>query len=67
MISTAPVRLYSIPRVAEHLDTSRSTIYRLIDDGELIAVDIGREGRQRKRVREDDLARYVDSLPSATS
>lgn len=53
-------RVFSIPETAERLAVSRNTVYRLISDGALRAVNVGRQGKPRTRVREDDLARFID-------
>ena len=64
------VRLYSIPETAELLGVSTDTVYRLVYDTEsgqvdgLRAIDIGRDGRRRLRIRADDYEDYVNSLSS---
>ena len=48
--------LYSIPDAAKRLSVSRSTIYRLIDDGALLTISV----RSRQRVTAKSLAKYVE-------
>ncbi|RFA14240.1 hypothetical protein B7R22_05475 [Subtercola boreus] len=55
------VRLHTIPSVADHLGTSVDTVYRLIHDGAIRTVDIGRDGRSRFRVRADHLQEFIDA------
>lgn len=49
---------YKIPEVARKLSVSRSTVYRLLDSGELEYITI----RNVRRVRQIALARYLDKL-----
>jgi excisionase family DNA binding protein len=56
-------RLLTIPETAGRLACSRAHVYRLIADGSLgHPADIARPGarRAKTRVREDELARYID-------
>ena len=53
---TDPPLLYSIPDAAKRLSVSRSTIYRLIDDGALLTISV----RSRQRVTAKSLAKYVE-------
>lgn len=55
MTDCLPVRV-----VAERLSVSPKTVYRLIADGELEALDVGRRGTPRIRVPESALAAYVE-------
>jgi excisionase family DNA binding protein len=50
--------VYTIPQAAKELEVSRSTVYRLITDGELESISV----RSRKRVRRSALVRYLDDL-----
>lgn len=50
--------LHPIPEGAAHLGVSRTTFYKLVKDGEISTVKIGR----RTFVSHDELLRYVDSL-----
>jgi len=50
--------VYSIPEAARELSVSRSTIYRLISDGQLETISV----RSRRRVRHSALVRYLDTL-----
>lgn len=52
---TAP-RLLRIPEAADRLACSRGHVYNLIADGLLASVSVG----SLTRIREDDLARYID-------
>jgi excisionase family DNA binding protein len=53
---TDPVRLLTLDTVAERLATSRRTVQRLIDAGELRVV---RFGKRSVRVTERELAAFV--------
>ncbi len=50
--------LYRVNEVAADLSLSRSTVYALVRSGVLPSVRIGGS----RRIRGEDLARYVDSL-----
>jgi len=50
--------VYSIPEAARELSVSRSTIYRLISDGQLETISV----RSHRRVRRTALVRYLDML-----
>lgn len=52
-----PARLFTVEHTAEYLDTSVSTIRRLLAIGELLTV---RLSPQQVRVRADDLAAFID-------
>jgi excisionase family DNA binding protein len=55
------VQLLTIPQVMQRLGIkSKDTIYKLISDRELRVVDISTYGRSRSRVREDDLAEFIE-------
>ena len=56
------VRLYTIPDAGALLGKSRDTVYRMINAGELRAVQIIRGSRSMMRIRADDLRSYVDGL-----
>lgn len=60
-LQTAPdVTLFSIPEVAERLSISQRSVYYLIKNDKLRAVDIAvSDGRSKVRVRSDDLANYI--------
>ncbi len=53
--SHARARFLTVAEVADLLRVSSMTVYRLIKDGELPAVRVGKS----YRVREDDLDRYL--------
>ena len=53
-------RLYSIPGAAAVLGVSVRTVYRLIEQGRLRAIDISESPRPRARVRADDLQQFID-------
>ena len=59
---TAP-RLFTIIAAAEQLGCSDDHVYTLIANGALSVVDIARPGakRSKSRIREDELARYIDA------
>ncbi len=50
--------LYRVNEVASDLSLSRSTVYELVRSGVLPSVRIGGS----RRIRGEDLARYVESL-----
>lgn len=51
-------KLLSLNEVSERTALSRSTIYREIDAGRLIAVKIGKS----VRITDSELRRYIESL-----
>ena len=55
--------LYRVKEVAADLSLSRSTVYELVRSGVLPSVRIGGS----RRIRGEDLARYVDSLQRVTA
>lgn len=55
--------LISIPGTEARLSVGRTTVYKLIDLGELVRVNIGR----RSFVTADSITRYVERLSSAAS
>jgi excisionase family DNA binding protein len=57
-----PVELLPVVAAAARLRCSDMHVYRLIADGELLAVDIAQRGarRSKTRVRSDDLDAYID-------
>jgi excisionase family DNA binding protein len=57
------VRLHTIQGAAEVLGCSENHVYRLIAAGVLSAVDIAVPGarRSKTRVRDDDLASYINT------
>jgi len=58
----AGAQLLTIQQTAQRLGASENHVYRLLTSGELRAVDIAQPGslRSKTRVREDDLAAYID-------
>jgi excisionase family DNA binding protein len=56
-------RLFTIPQTADRLGTSENHVYRLIASGALRAVDVAqpKARKPKTRVREDDLAAYIDA------
>lgn len=58
----APPRAYSIPEAASIADAGRTTIYRAISAGELVARKRGR----RTVILSDDLAAWLRGLKPAT-
>lgn len=72
MTTTEPVTTHTAPRapqllgvedVADRLGVSARNVRRLLKEDSLRAVRLG----GRTLVREDDLARFVDGLPTTTS
>lgn len=53
------VRLYSVAKVAEILETGDDFVYSRIKDGSLPAVQLG-TGRSKQRIRADDLQVFID-------
>lgn len=53
--------LLTIPEVARELRVARSTVYRLINAGDLPHVTVG----TKSRVARTDLARYIEANRSA--
>jgi excisionase family DNA binding protein len=57
----AAQQLWTLDEAARITNTSRTTIQRAIRAGELRSVHIGR----KHLIRDDDLAAYINALPSA--
>ncbi|WP_162794821.1 helix-turn-helix domain-containing protein [Nonomuraea lactucae] len=55
------LQLYTIPEAAKVLGVSRSHAYRVVADGDLRVIDVGRRGGRKpmSRVRADDLADFI--------
>ncbi|WP_104162812.1 AlpA family transcriptional regulator [Cryobacterium sp. N22] len=64
MLTTPPI-LLTIPQAAEALAVSRHTIYRLVNDGLLPAVQMGAGTRSMMRVRHADCLKLVNKLATA--
>lgn len=64
----ASLVLYTPAEAAERIRASESTVYRLIADGRLRAVDISRPGakKPKTRVRSDDLDAYIEASTRET-
>jgi excisionase family DNA binding protein len=58
----ASLSLLTIKAAADRLDCSTTHVYRLIASGQLRAADIAPpgSGRTKTRVRDDDLADYIE-------
>ena len=56
-IDVAHLRLLDINDLMDMLKISRSSAYRLVDQGDLVSIRIGRA----RRVRFDDLVAFVDA------
>jgi excisionase family DNA binding protein len=54
-IAEAPTKLLTVPEVAAELAVHRRTVERLIADGQLRRVRVGRSSR----IRRDDLAEFI--------
>lgn len=53
--------LLTIPATAQRLSVQKSTVYRLIRNGDLRAVNIARTGtKPRMRIRTDDLQKFIE-------
>lgn len=63
MATKTATHLLTPAEAARHLGCSPDHIYRLVAAGALSVVDIARPGAQRSksRIREDELARYIDA------
>lgn len=59
-------QLLTVAEVAERLRCGRTHVYDLIARGELPVVDLGL-GRAKSRIREDDLAAFIDSRTRSTA
>lgn len=55
-------RLHRVPAVAKTLDVSEKTVWRMIADGRLERVKIGRS----VRVTAESLERYIDEIKAAS-
>lgn len=62
--STSTTQLLTIGQVADCLRIDRRSVYRLIESGDLRAIPLAVLGRPRYRVREDDLAAFVEARTS---
>lgn len=62
-------QLLTVHEAAERLRCSDMTVYRLIADGSLRAVDMRPAGsrRSKTRVRDDDLAEFIDARTRTAS
>lgn len=60
-----PIQFYSGKDIAALLRVSRMSVWRLIRDGKLVAVNIGSEDHPRYRITETALREYMESLPAA--
>jgi excisionase family DNA binding protein len=56
-------RLYTVKQACEYLACSRSTLEKLLAAGEITVIRIGAGGGGR-RLRESDLARFIESRKS---
>lgn len=57
--------LLTVPEAAAQLRVHKDTVYALISDGRLRAVNAARPGaRSKTRITEEALREYVASLPS---
>lgn len=54
------VRLLTVTDAAEMLGVSRHYVYRRINDGTLRSVQLGTGASSKTRVRESDLAAFID-------
>lgn len=56
---TTPAQYYKVQQVADLLSLSKEQVHRLISDGALGAVNVGRESKKYWRVSQDDLSAYL--------
>jgi excisionase family DNA binding protein len=56
-------KLLSIPEAADELSLSPNTVYKLIAEGDLRAVDMSTAGarKSKTRIRSDDLAAFIEA------
>ena len=56
-------KLLTIPQVADELEVAPNTVYKLIAEGGLRAVDMATAGarRSKTRVRADDLEAFIEA------
>jgi excisionase family DNA binding protein len=54
-------RLYRVPEAAKLLGLGRTSVYALLKSGALNSVHVGRS----RRIRRDDLDRFIQCLPSS--
>ncbi len=59
-MSQAPARVLTVEEAGDRLGVGKRTIYRLIANGDLRVVNVAVRGT-RMRVREDDLAAFIDN------
>lgn len=53
--------LLTVPETARRLGVQRNTVYRLINSRALRTVNVAASGKPRIRIREDDLAAFIES------
>jgi excisionase family DNA binding protein len=53
--------LLTVKETATELRVSPNTVYRMISDGSLRTVDIGREGRAKTRVARKEIDRFIQA------
>lgn len=60
-LTNPATNLFSVVQVAERLSCSHQHVYRLIEAGELTAIDIATPGstQSKTRIRESDLSDYL--------
>jgi excisionase family DNA binding protein len=56
-------KLLKVAEVAERLNVGKSTVYKIIRDGELPHTRIGSDGTGPIRVRPKDLERFINRPP----
>jgi excisionase family DNA binding protein len=57
--------VFTIAEVAERLKCSQSTVYSLVDRGELAAINLGSSSRRTLRFTQESLAAYLQTKPVA--
>lgn len=60
-----PTLVFTIPEAATELRLHRSTVYELISDGELEAIDVARPGSKRTHLRVplESIQAYIRNRP----
>lgn len=61
MTNATPPALLTVPETAERLRITRRGVYNLINAGAIRTVNIASTGRAKTRIREDDLAAFIEA------
>lgn len=60
-MNTPYTEVLSVLEVAKRLGCSKDHVYRLITDGKLPSLDIGRQGRSKTRVPAKNVEAYIQA------